>query len=76
VTELDGNFQLKRMMERAFEQAFQQHLGHLFNVYVTGMTTNPQQKEFSKKGIENAIEAYWDAMTAVEQWWQGHGPDS
>jgi hypothetical protein len=66
--EIDQDVHIKRMMERAFEQAFQQQIMHLFQVFVTNQGTIAQQKEYTKKGIDNAIEAYRLAIAAVDEW--------
>jgi hypothetical protein len=63
------NEQIKRMMERAFDSAFQQQLGGLYKTFIANVTGGVKdQKEYTKTGIENAIAAYRLAMEAVENW--------
>ena len=59
---------IKRMMERAFEQAFQAQIAHLYSVYVGNKSSVPEQRSYTKKGIENAIAAYRLAIAAVDAW--------
>ena len=60
--------QIKRMMERAFEQAFQAQIGKLYSVYIGNASSVEEQRSYTKKGIENAIAAYRIAIEAVNSW--------
>lgn len=59
---------IKRMMERAFEQAFQAQIAHLYSIYIGNKGSVPEQQSYTKRGIDNAIEAYLLAMAAVKDW--------
>ena len=60
--------QIKRMMERAFEQAFQAQIGKLYSIYIGNKGSVPEQQSYTKKGIDNAIAGYRLAITAVDAW--------
>ena len=64
----DQDEHIRRLMERAFEQAFQQQIMRLFEVYVTNQSSVPNQKEYTAKGITNAINAYRLALSTVDEW--------
>lgn len=64
----DQDEQIKRMMERAFEQAFQAQIAHLFQIYTTNQGGVANQKEYTRKGINNAVDAYRLAVAAVDEW--------
>jgi len=64
----DPNTKIKRMMERAFDQAFQAQIAHLFQIFITNQGSVASQKEYTKKGIDNAIDAYRLAQAAVADW--------
>ena len=64
----DQDEQIRRMMDRAFEQAFQAQIAHLYQIYITNKGSVESQNEYTKRGIENAVEAYRMAMKAVDEW--------
>jgi hypothetical protein len=62
------NDKIRRMMGRAFDQAFQAQIAHLFQIFITNQGSVASQKEYTKKGIENAINAYRLAQSAMADW--------
>ena len=59
---------IKRMMERAFEQAFQAQIVSLYSVYTVNSSSVDAQRSYTKKGIENAVASYRLAIAAVDAW--------
>lgn len=68
MTLTDQDEQIRQLMERAFEQAFQAQIAHLFQIYITNAGTVESQNEYTKRGIEKAVNAYRLAMKAVDEW--------
>jgi hypothetical protein len=64
----DDQDQLKRLMRQAVEEAFQLQIGHLYKIYLTNAPTVDNQREYTRKGIENAIAAYRLALAVIEEW--------
>lgn len=60
--------QIKVLMTKGFEQAFMAAIANLFMVYSANVSVTEGQAERTKKGIENAVEAYRLAIMAVEEW--------
>ena len=58
---------VKTLMFEAFEHAFQAQLGKLFEVFLSSGSSDEQAVR-TKKGIENAVEAYKRAVSAVDSW--------
>lgn len=59
--------EIKGLMYDAFERAFQEQLGQLYKVYMSNVGSADQAVR-TKKGIENAVEAYRLAVAAVDSW--------
>jgi hypothetical protein len=59
--------QIKRMMERAFGRAFEAQIGQLFKVYLTNPDPE-KQREYTARGIENAVAAYRLSVSVVAAW--------
>ena len=64
----DDDEEVRRKMERGFDQAFQQQIASLFKVYTQNAPSVEQQRAYTKTGMENAIAAWRVAMEAVEGW--------
>ena len=64
----DDDEEVRRKMERGFDQAFQQQIASLFKVYTQNAPSVEQQRAYTKTGMENAIAAWRIAMEAVEGW--------
>ena len=61
------SYPIKRLMEAAINDAFQQQVGHIYKIYL-GNATHPDKQKNAAAGITNAIEAYRLAMAAVDAW--------
>jgi hypothetical protein len=61
---------IQRLMRAAFEDAFKLQMGLLYKTYLSNVASvgEDKQGEFTHRGIDNAIEAYRRAMTAVDKW--------
>lgn len=66
----DSDEHIQRMMRTAFDEAFKQQICLLYKTYLSnvGSVGEDKQGEFTHKGINNAIEAYRRAMSAVDKW--------
>jgi hypothetical protein len=64
----DDSEKIRKLMETAFTEAFQLQIGTLFKVYLTNAPQVEKQREFTKKGIDNAVAGYRLALEAVEKW--------
>ena len=62
--------EIKRLMREAFAKAFQEQIAKLYSVYLTNTSgdSNSEQRGYTRKGIDRAIEAYKVALAAVEAW--------
>lgn len=58
----------RALMYAAFEQAFQVQLGQLYKVYLSNVASSLDQAVRTKKGIDQAVEAYRLAIAAVDSW--------
>lgn len=65
---IEDSQKIRRMMERGFESAFTQQIGQLYKVYIGNAPTVEKQREYTKKGMENAIAAYRIGISAIEGW--------
>jgi hypothetical protein len=59
---------IRRLMERGFDSAFTAQIGQLYKVYTTNAPSVEKQREYTRKGIENAIVAYRIGISAIEAW--------
>ena len=59
---------IKALMMSAFDQAFMTQIAKLYQVYNQNAPSIEQQREFTRKGIENAIELYRLAIQVVNDW--------
>jgi hypothetical protein len=62
------NVTIKMLMIGGFDQAFMTQIGKLYQVYLSNVTGVGLPSENTKKGIENAIAAYKQAVAAVNEW--------
>ena len=60
--------EIRRLMYRGFDSAFQQQIGQLFKVYVGNAPSVEEQRAYTAKGIHNAVAAYRIAISAVNAW--------
>ena len=67
-TTLDEDAMLKKMMERAFDRAFETQIASLYKVYVGNAPSVEEQQQYTRTGILNAIEAWRIAQAAVAGW--------
>ena len=58
---------IKRLMEGAVNDAFQEQIGHIYKIYLANVT-HPDKQKNAQAGIANAIAAYRLAMSAVDAW--------
>jgi hypothetical protein len=66
MTEMDDD-DIRNIMLEGFEHAFQAQLGKLFEVFLSSGSPDEQAVR-TKRGIENAVEAYKRAVSAVDSW--------
>ena len=62
--------EIRRMMGRGFDQAFQQQIASLYKVYVGNAPSVEKQRQYTKTGIENAVAA-WRIAASVADAWEG-----
>lgn len=59
---------IKALMLNAFDQAFVAQIAQLYKVYNQNAPTVEEQREYTKRGIENAVASYRLAVEAVNGW--------
>jgi hypothetical protein len=63
------NATIKMLMMGGFDQAFMAQVGKLYQIYLSNVTGGVREpEETTKRGIENAIEAYRVSVRAVNGW--------
>ena len=63
----DQEANIRRLMEAAINDAFQEQVAHIYKIYLSNVT-HPDKQKNAKAGIVNAIEAYRLAIAVIDAW--------